>query len=326
MFSRRSKFSLASAFFLASFLFLFIHTYRYGSPEKAGLGGLLSRPFGGEAKAPRPQGTKDKDDNGIPKKLWFKLGPKGLDDNTRAWSDSCIKANPTYKVSFMNDATADKWVEENFGKTHPDLVELYQALTVPIFKADILRYLFLFVEGGVYLDLDVSCDRPIEEWIPAQHKGKVSVVAGWEFDVGWGDNFVRQFATWTIMAKPNLPHIWNVVHDIEKTMRDKVREKNLDSPANLTMALLGDVVDVTGPRRFTRSVLDNLERSGDKPADMTPYEKLLEPKLLGDLLIMPGWAFAASSNTYDESFPKPPPMVTHHYAGSWKNDKGGETL
>ncbi|KAI6381628.1 hypothetical protein MCOR25_001101 [Pyricularia grisea] len=323
MFSRRSKFSLVSAVFAASSLFLFIHTYRYGGPEKAGgLGSLLSRPFEEQAKPPHPHGTEDKD--GIPKKLWFKLGPKGLDDNTRAWSESCTKINPNYEVSFMNDASADKWVKQNFGKTHPDLVELYQALTVPIFKADILRYLFLFLEGGVYLDLDVSCDRPIEEWIPAQHKGKVSIVAGWEFDVGWGENFVRQFATWTIMAKPNSPHMWNVVHDIQKTMLDKVREKGLASPANLTMPMLGDVVDVTGPRRFTRSVLDSLERKGDKPQDMTPYEKLLEPKIMGDLLIMPGWAFAGSSNTYEESFQKPPGLVTHHYAGSWKNNKGGE--
>ncbi|TLS24471.1 hypothetical protein PpBr36_08984 [Pyricularia pennisetigena] len=317
MFSRRTKFSLISALFGASFLYLFLRTYRYRGPENLDLGGLLSRPSG-------EQGTKNKD--GIPKKLWFKLGPKGLDDNTRAWSESCIKANPTYEVSFMNDASADDWVKEKFGKTHPDLVELYQALTVPIFKADILRYLFLFLEGGVYLDLDVSCDRPVDEWIPEQYKGKVSIVAGWEFDVGWGENFVRQFATWTIMAKPNSPHIWNVVHDIEKTMRDKVREKSLDSPANLTMPMLGDVVDVTGPRRFTRGVLDSLERKGLKPEDMTPYEKLLEPKLLGDLLVMPGWAFSAMSNTYDAPFEKPPPLVTHHYAGSWKNDKGGETL
>lgn len=61
----------------------------------------------------------------IPKKLWYKLGPKGLNDDTRSWTDSCIQKNPDYAVQFMTDSSADNWVERTFNASHPDLVQLY---------------------------------------------------------------------------------------------------------------------------------------------------------------------------------------------------------
>jgi len=64
----------------------------------------------------------------IPKKLWYKLGPKGLSEQTRAWTDSCIRNNPDYDVVFMTDSSADRWVQKTFTNSHPDIVELYLSL------------------------------------------------------------------------------------------------------------------------------------------------------------------------------------------------------
>lgn len=46
--------------------------------------------------------------------------------------------------------------------------------------------------------------------------------------------------------------------------------------------------------------------------------------LVSDVLILPGFSFAASSNYYSKENATGPALVTHHYAGSWKNDHGGE--
>ena len=192
---------------------------------------------------------------------------------------------------------------------------------VPIWKADILRYLLLFAEGGIYFDLDVSCEMPISEWVPSQYEDDAGVVVGWEFDVGWGDNIIREFATWAIMAKPGSPHMWMVVEDIMQSFRDKMREKNVPIEG-LTLEMGGDVVDATGPRRFTRSILRSMGEAFN--TTVQDIQNLLEPKLVGDVLVLPGYAFAASTNTYDESVEVPPPLVKHHYAGTWKNEKGGE--
>jgi hypothetical protein len=60
----------------------------------------------------------------------------------------------------------------------------------------------------------------------------------------------------------------------------------------------------------------------DTTIDDRNISGLKVPKLIGDVLVMPGNAFAASQSGFPED--QGPRLVTHHYAGTWKNDKGGE--
>jgi mannosyltransferase OCH1-like enzyme len=234
----------------------------------------------------------------IPEKIWYKLGPRGVTQQAREWIDSCLDKNPTYKSEFMTDLKGDAYVKEKFAH-RPDIVEAFLALPFPILKADFLRYLILFNEGGIYSDLDVSCeDTPIRDWIPAQYKKDASVIVGWEFDVGWGDSFVRQFATWTIMARPGSPHILMVLDDILEGLREKTREHNV-TIADITWVMVGDVVDLTGPRRMTRSILKSLKTTLGDRFDEGSIAALSESKLVGDVLILPGYSFALSSNHYN---------------------------
>jgi alpha 1,6-mannosyltransferase len=86
----------------------------------------------------------------------------------------------------MTDISGDIYVKKTF-KSRPEIIEAYLALAIPILKADLLRYLLLFADGGIWRDLHVSCeDVPIHDWIPAQYRKDASLVVGWELDVGWG--------------------------------------------------------------------------------------------------------------------------------------------
>lgn len=183
-----------------------------------------------------------------------------------------------------------------------------------------LRYLLLFTEGGVYCDLDVSCQVPIDDWIPTEYRADASLVVGWEFDGGFGDNILRQFATWTMMAAPRSPHLWAVVEDIVAFFQEKMREHDVP-PQGLTREVVGDVVDATGPRRLTRNLLKRFEAFDTTLEDIKRIE---EPRLVGDVLVLPGYSFAASMNRYPDMEVIPPPLVKHHYAGTWKNEHGGE--
>jgi alpha 1,6-mannosyltransferase len=247
--------------------------------------------------------------------------PQRPEQKSRALIDTCLQKNPTYQPTFMTDISGDIYVKETL-KSRPNIIEAYLALPIPILKADLLRYLLLFAEGGIWSDPDVSCeDVPIKDWIPAQYKKDASLVVGWEFDVGWGDNVVRQFASWTMMAKPRSPHISMVVDDILDALREKTQQHNV-TIAGLKLDTVGDVVDLTGPRRFTKSVLKSLDLMLNSTTADRNISYLLEPKLVGDVLILPGYLSAASANTYDEV--QGPVLVTHHYAGTWKNEYGGE--
>ncbi|KAJ6284672.1 glycosyltransferase [Bipolaris maydis] len=261
----------------------------------------------------------------IPKLIWYKLGPNGLSDDARAWTDTCIKNNTGYKAHFLTDEDSDAYVRKTFA-FRQDIVDTYLALPIPIFKADLLRYLLLWDQGGIWSDLDVSCkDTPIDEWVPASYKSSAAIVVGWEFDQGWPGKYVRQFASWTIMSKPRSPHMMQVVDDILETVRVETMEHGV-GVQNVTLEMMGDVVDFTGPRRLTRSVFKSLEKQMNHTLDVSEFHEIFQPRLVGDVLIMPGQSFAASSNTYTAEQQKelPPQLVEHHYAGSWKNDKGGE--
>ncbi|KAH8908311.1 hypothetical protein BR93DRAFT_876274 [Coniochaeta sp. PMI_546] len=243
----------------------------------------------------------------------------------RQWTESCINNNPAYRLEYMTDHSADDYVKQTFA-AHPDIVNTYLSLSVPILKADLLRYLILFAEGGVYSDLDVSCEgTPIEQWVPSEYENDAALVVGWEFDAGWGQNFVRQFATWIIMAKPGLPHMWMVIEDVIQGLHDMAVHNNV-TLSGLKHSMVGDVCDVTGPRRFTRSILKSLSSSVEGQIYEQSLSNLRKPRLVGDVLILPGYAFAASTNHYHEKETLGPVLVTHHYASTWRNELGGELV
>lgn len=244
-----------------------------------------------------------------------------------------MEKNPLYAVNFMTDDTADLWVQETFAN-RPDIVESYLALQIPIIKADWLRYLLLYAEGGMWSDLDVSCNSPIDSWIPQQYKNNISLVVGWEFDTAWpgSDDAKHELATWTVLAKPGSPHMLTAVEGVLQGLHDVAKENGLDvAGITATPPMMGDIVTFCGPRRMTRSIFQSLQRmlgmSDDEfRAIETSTWFSIEPQLVGDVLILPGYSFARSMNFYDDTVSSSlaPPLVEHHYAGSWKNEKGGE--
>ncbi|KAJ5502503.1 hypothetical protein N7463_005377 [Penicillium fimorum] len=258
----------------------------------------------------------------IPEKIWYKVGPKGLSDKSHDWMDDCLHKNPGHVAHIFTDLTGDDYVQENFAH-RPDIVAAYLALAVPILKADFLRYLLLFTEGGIWFDLDVSCgDVPIREWIPQTMRAKAGLVVGWEFDIGWGERFPRQFESWAIMAAPGSPHLLMVINDIMDAIRQKTEEYGVPV-SGLTLEMTGSVINFTGPKRLTHGVLKSLGLVRNEAIDMPSISNLLEPVLIEDVLILPGYSFASSANSYGNETTGPA-LVKHHYAGSWKNPKGGE--
>jgi alpha 1,6-mannosyltransferase len=253
------KFFGVAALITASFLLFF----KYGSWD---IGNLRSS---AELCPPNPPqvtvtvtvpATASPSPTGIPEKLWYKLGAKGLNDDCRQWIEGCLMRNPTYQFEFMTDATSDLYVKRNY-VNRPDIVETYLNIPIPILKADFLRYLILYHDGGVWSDLDVSCEEiPINDWIPAKYKESTNLVVGLEFDWAWeNDNFLHsQFASWTVMAKPRSPHLLVIINDILEDFRQKCKDHSVKLP-DLKLDMVGHVVDITGPKRMTRGIVKSLE-------------------------------------------------------------------
>jgi len=266
---------------------------------------------------PKPKSEPKQDlepsSRGIPAKIWQKSGPKGINQDTRDLIQKWLFHNPRFRHEVLTDASGEQYVRDHYAYW-PEALNTFLDLKVPIVKADLLRILILYSDGGLYADLDVACEVPIDSWIPAEYVDKVKAVVGIEFD-GW------QFASWTLMAAPGLVHFKSAIEYILRQFRDTAERHQVEI-ADITMEMISDVVDVSGPQAITLAILESLSKTTGEDIGKGSIIGLHEPRLLGDVLVMPQAAFAALQG----GFPKDqgPYLVSHLYAGTWKNDRGGE--
>lgn len=83
---------------------------------------------------------------------------KGMYQAARSW----INKNPDYNYYFYDDNAQRSFIEKYFDAS---VLQAYDKLEVGAFKADLWRYCILFVNGGVYADIDTVCLMPLEKLI-----------------------------------------------------------------------------------------------------------------------------------------------------------------
>ncbi|KAL3467367.1 hypothetical protein BJX64DRAFT_168291 [Aspergillus heterothallicus] len=256
----------------------------------------------------------------FPAKIWHKCGPKGVSDHAQELVNIWLQKNPNFRHELLTDDSADQYVRERYA-FWPEVLETYMALTVPILKADFLRVLILYADGGVWSDLDVVDDVPVKEWIPQElaentDKNPINIVVGIEFDG-------HQFTSWTVMAKPHLQHFKAVIEFVMKQLKTAAIEHHVPLSGLTKLMIQGeDVVKVTGPQAITVALLESLSKELGSEVSKKEIGGLKRPKLIGDILVLPQAAFAALQG--GKPTDQGPYLVSHQYAGSWKNDKGGE--
>jgi hypothetical protein len=81
----------------------------------------------------------------------------GLAPVHAAWRGRCIRMMLNFTWLLWTDANNRQLVEEHFS----DLLPLFDAFDVGIKRVDAARYLYLYLFGGIYMDLDVTCLRPL---------------------------------------------------------------------------------------------------------------------------------------------------------------------
>ncbi|KAF7948065.1 uncharacterized protein EAE97_003476 [Botrytis byssoidea] len=181
----------------------------------------------------------------FPEKIWYKAGPQGVSAEAESFRNHCLELSPAYEYEILDNEAASEYVYKWFSN-RPDIITTYFSLDVPILRADLLRYLILWAEGGMWMDLDVSCGEvPIHRWVLKESREAANLVVGLEFDWPWeNDNFLHaQFTSWTIMAKPHSPHMMQVIDDILVGVDEVARQHNV-SLDGIQMSMIPQVVDL----------------------------------------------------------------------------------
>ncbi|KAK9369793.1 nucleotide-diphospho-sugar transferase [Lipomyces kononenkoae] len=75
------------------------------------------------------------------------------------WSRSCREKNPDWEWVLWTDEDNLNLVKKYF----PWFLKYYQALPAEIYRADVVRNMYMYVYGGIYADLDTECLRPADD-------------------------------------------------------------------------------------------------------------------------------------------------------------------
>ncbi|BFZ54729.1 hypothetical protein PYCC9005_001766 [Savitreella phatthalungensis] len=273
----------------------------------------------------------------FPKKIWqtWKVDALNLEEREFERIGSWLAKNPTYQYELLTDTNAEEYVKFHFGPgglDKPYILNTFLDMTDHILRADLLRYMVMYVEGGVYTDIDTVALRPVSQWIPRHYDQRdISMVIGVEVDEpDWAEyhkDFAQTtgFCQWTFMCKPGHPvmlrlleHAISQVHRLSQLQKCRVSE---------IKPSFREVLNITGPAAFTNAILGYMnrdiggtdERTGKKKGKITwdEFHAITESVVVEDILVLTVEAFAASSPHSDSgSINSNHALVQHLYGAS----------
>ena len=228
-----------------------------------------------------------------------------------------------------------------------DIFELFSQLSDPILRADLLRYLILYADGGVYCDIDTKPKQHISTWIPDKYKNKVNFVVGIENDHKGGKiwptvPYTVQLAQYSMLAKPGhvvlarlIERVCNKLRELidakrGKTARDNILELEtrnatvLDARGgpNLHMTF-DDVMSTTGPFPYTTVLMEYFSEITGEEYTGNQFTSMKEPKLVGDVLVLPLDSFGWMSQQHTVPEEDPMVKVIHLFIASWRGSHPG---
>ncbi|KAH7412678.1 nucleotide-diphospho-sugar transferase [Cadophora sp. MPI-SDFR-AT-0126] len=265
----------------------------------------------------------------FPKKIWqtWKVDALAFEERDLSRARTWTAKNPGHRYEVLTDNNDLYYVEQHFGPegiNRPDIVEMYRSLSARIIKADLLRYLVMYVEGGVYADIDVENLKPIDRWIPKRfQESELDIVIGIEVDqpefashpiLGQKS---KSFCQWTFMCKPGNPLMMRLVDGILNWLNEIAKKEG--KPISEITLDFDDVLTGTGPSAFTIATLAEMSMREGKTIEWDTFHNLDEAVLVSGILVLNVEAFAAGqghsdSGNHNSRFA----LVKHRYhASGW---------
>ncbi|KAI6247394.1 Initiation-specific alpha-1,6-mannosyltransferase [Erysiphe necator] len=265
----------------------------------------------------------------FPKKIWqsWKVDVLQLEEKELHRARSWTSKNPGYRYEMLTDGNDMDYVEHHFGPAglnRQDIVHTYRTLNAKIIKADLLRYLIMYVEGGLYADIDVEALRPIERFIPERWNEKdIDMIVGVEIDMPhYSDHPIlgpksKSFCQWTFMCKPRLPVMMQLIDNIIVWLNQLSRKQKL--PISELVLDFDEVITGTGPSAFTNAILADMRKRTGRNIQWETFHDMIETKLVGGVLVLTVEAFAAGQGHSDSgTHEAKTALVKHHYhASGW---------
>ncbi len=269
-------------------------------------------------------GSSGLDSEGIPARLWQIYTFANLEiDAFIPLMQSWITTNQDYAYTLVSDDGANVFARKYYAD-RPEILQPFLDLRFPIIRTDLLRYMILESEGGIYSDLDTDVTKPVSQWVPEAMKNEVHAIIGIEYDqldnepyIGMSEKL--QFCQWTIAASRGHPIMKRAVQDVVGALHTTA--ENHHTPIAHLNLTDDEVLRVSGPVIWTRAIMQTISDAMGTMVDYRNFTGMKEPQLFGDVLVLPIDAFGTGqSHSNARMDGGGDTYVRHMWKGSWKHN------
>ena len=267
----------------------------------------------------------------FPRKIWqsWKVDATSFEDRDAERARTWISKNPSLRYEVLTDGNGLAYVEQVFGPSgfnRMDIVNTYKSLNARIIQADLLRYIIMYAEGGIWADIDVEAIRSFDHFIPQQYVGRESeldMIVGVETDEpDFAGHPVlgsksQSFCQWTFVCKPRLPVMLHLIDNILIWLNKIAEEEG--KPISEIELDFDEVLTGTGPSAFTNAILAEMSKIRRKSVTWKEFHGMEESIIVSRVLVLPSEAFAAGTgHSNSGNHGGKGALVKHHFhASSW---------
>lgn len=132
----------------------------------------------------------------VPNRLYQTWKSKhDLPENFAYWRQTFADCNPEFELLLFDDSDNRCFVQRYL----PAFLEIYDSFPKEIFRADAIRPMYMFFEGGFYADMDFECLKPLQRYTQFEN-----VIVG---SMGVDPDFVDSIPN-AMLASPRYEAFW----------------------------------------------------------------------------------------------------------------------
>ncbi|KAI9147590.1 Initiation-specific alpha-1,6-mannosyltransferase [Paramyrothecium foliicola] len=266
----------------------------------------------------------------FPQKIWqtWKVDPLDFAQRDLLTARTWLENNPGMRYEVLTDGNEMSYIEHHYGPhgfNRLDIVDFYRSINLHIIKADLLRYMIMYAEGGVYADIDVEAIKPFHKFFPTRYdEMDFDMIVGIEVDQPqFRDHPIlgsksMSFCQWTIISRPRQPVMLKLVENIMAWLSGVAREQGV-SVGDVELDF-DQVISGTGPSAFTNALIEEMNKKHKGPQiTWDTFHDLDESKVVGRVLVLTVEAFCAGQgHSNSGNHGSRGALVKHHYhASNW---------
>lgn len=207
----------------------------------------------------------------IPRRVMQTWEHKHVSAEFQAIVDTWKTRNPRYEFVMMDAAERVQFIREHF---QPTVLTAYQCIVPGAYKADLFRYCYLWVHGGVYVDIDTLCLGSLNDFLIPGAELVVPIDLNLSPNEG-----THNLACGFIAAVPRHPALMRCIQAVVRNVQ--------------TAAVPTSKLDFSGPGVLGRAVNDYMNR--DETASFVGKEGLHAAAKIHFLKFEPGTEFVKNA-------------------------------